>query len=184
MNAAEEHRCQAGIVPAFTRLMGTDRDKGSRPALRLRRPVLSPGKGLPATLAAGDLAGGVEALVVTAPEGAEKDATASRAKVEGVEKATAKREVESPEGAGPDGKMVTTEGAAAIAMEASENPEAERVAEAFARAAERIAVSEVAKVLQSAIAELKEKRRSMWLKPRNTVQQEEEEDWVKEGEMK
>lgn len=116
--------------------------------------MLSPGKGLPATLAAGDLAGGMEALVVTAPEGAEKDATASRAKVEGVEKATAKREVESPEGAGPDGKMVTTEGAAAIAMEASENPEAERVAEAFARAAERIAVSEVAKVLQSAIAEV------------------------------
>lgn len=28
MNAAEERPCQAGIVPAFARLMGTDRDKG------------------------------------------------------------------------------------------------------------------------------------------------------------
>lgn len=25
---AKERQCQAGIVPAFTRLMGTDRDKG------------------------------------------------------------------------------------------------------------------------------------------------------------
>ncbi|KAM6059609.1 uncharacterized protein LJ206_014239 isoform 2-T2 [Theristicus caerulescens] len=182
MNAAAERRCQAGIVPAFTRLMGTDRDKGSGPSLRLRRPVLSPGKGPPAALAAGDLAGDLEALAVTAPEGAEKDATASRAEVEGVEKAAATGEVESPEGAGPGGKADAPEGAAAIVVEASEKPEAERVAEAFARAAERIAISEVAKVLQSAIAELKEKRRSSWLKPRNATQQEEE-DWVKEGEV-
>ncbi|KAM6256882.1 uncharacterized protein LJ264_008195 isoform 1-T1 [Porphyrio hochstetteri] len=155
MNAAEERRCQAGIVPAFTGLMGTDRDKGSGPALRLGRPVLSLGKGLPAMLAAGDLAGDMEELAVTVPEEAEKDVTVSQTKVEGVEKAAARGQMESPEGAGPDGKM-----AAAVAMEPSENPEAERAAEAFARAAERIAVSEVAKVFQSAIAELKEKRRS------------------------
>lgn len=127
---------------------------GSRPALRLCRPVLSPGKGPPATLAAGYLAGNGEPLAVTAPEGAGKDATASRAEVEGVEKAATTGEVESPEGAGPGGKVVTPEGAAVIVVEASENPEAERIAEAFARAAERIAISEAAKVLQSAIAEV------------------------------
>ncbi|KAM6248143.1 uncharacterized protein M6G45_010135 [Spheniscus humboldti] len=125
----------------------------------------------------------MEPLAVTAPERAEKDATASRAEVEGAEKAAATGEVESPEGADPGGKVVTPEGAVAIVVEASENPEAERVTEAFARAVERIALSEVAKVLQSAIAELKEKRRSTWLKPRNTTQQEED-DWVKEGEVK
>jgi len=127
---------------------------GSGPALRLCRPVLSPGKGPPATLAAGDLAGDVEALAVMAPEGVKKDKTASRARVEGVEKAAATGEVESPEGAGLDGKMVTPDRAAVIAVEASENPEAERVAEAFAWAAERIAISEVAKVFQLAIAEV------------------------------
>lgn len=116
--------------------------------------MLSPGKGPPATLAAGDLAGDMEPLAVTAAEGAEKDATASRAEVEGAEKAAATGEVESPEGADPGGKVVTPEGAVAIVVEASENPEAERVTEAFARAVERIALSEVAKVLQSAIAEV------------------------------
>lgn len=116
--------------------------------------MLSPEKDPPAALAAGDLAGDMETLAVIAPERAEKDATASQAEVEGVEKAVATGEVEIPEGAGPGGKVVTPEGAAAIVVEASENPEAERVAEAFARAAERIAISEVAKVLQSAIAEV------------------------------
>ncbi|KAM6387194.1 uncharacterized protein J5M81_008823 [Pluvialis apricaria] len=157
-------------------------DLGSTPALQLYRPVLSSGKGPPAALAAGDLARDMELLAVTAPRGAEKDATASRAKVEAVEKAAAPGEVENPEGAGLDGKVVTPGGAAATVVEASENPEAERVADAFARAAERIAKSEVAKVFQSAIAELKEKRRSMQLKPRNATRQ--EEDWVKEGEVK
>lgn len=127
---------------------------GSRPALQLCRPVLSSGKGPPDALAAGDLARDVEPLAVTAPEGAEKDATASRAEVEAVKKAAAAGEVDSPEGAGLDGKVVTPGGAAATVVSASENPEAERVADAFARAAERIAKSEVAKVFQSAIAEV------------------------------
>lgn len=116
--------------------------------------MLSPGKGPPATLAAADLTGDMELLSVTAPKGAEKAATASQLMVEGVEKAAATEEVESPEKAGPSGKMVTSEGAPAIVVEAPENTEAQRTAEAFARAAERIAVSEVAKALQSAIAEV------------------------------
>ncbi|XP_071612069.1 uncharacterized protein [Heliangelus exortis] len=155
---------------------------GSGPAPRFYRPVLSPGMGSPATLAAGDLAEGLETLAVTAPEGGEKDAAVSRAKVEAVEKAAETRKVETPERAHPGGKVVTPE--AAVILEASEKPEAGGVAEAFARAAERIAKSEVTKVLQLAIAELKEKRRNMWLKPRNPTQQEEEEDWTKEGEVK
>jgi len=32
--------------------------------------------------------------------------------------------------------------------------------------------------------QVKEKSRSMWLKLRNATQQEEEEEWVKEGEVK
>lgn len=91
----------------------------------------------------------MELLAVTAPEEAGKDATASQAEVEGAEKTAAMPEAESPVG-----KMVTPEGAAAVVVGASENPAAERVAEAFARAAERTAVAEVAKVLQSAIAEV------------------------------
>ncbi|KAM4769266.1 uncharacterized protein ACIQIH_012444 isoform 1-T1 [Cyanocitta cristata] len=142
----------------------------------------APGKGPPAALAASDLAGDMELLAVTAPEEAGKDATESQTAVEGAEKAVAMPEVESPVGTGLGGKVVTPEGAAAIVAGASESPAAERVAEAFARAAERIAVSEVAKVLQSAIAELKGKRRSMWIKPRNATQR--EEDWMKEGEVK
>ncbi|KAJ7406911.1 hypothetical protein WISP_130716 [Willisornis vidua] len=182
MNVAGECQWQAGIVPAFASLMGTDRDKGSRPAPRLHRPVLFPGKSPPATLAAGDLVRDMELLAVTAPEETGKDTTASQAEGERVEKASDAGEVESPAETGLCGKVVTPEGAEETVVEASENPEAERVAEAFAQAAERIAVSEVAKVLQSAIAELKGKRRSMWIKPRNTTQQ--EEDWVKEGEVK
>lgn len=116
--------------------------------------MLSPGKGPPAALAAGDLAGDMELLAVTAPEEAGKDATESQTEVEGAEKAVAVPEVESPVGTGLGGKGVTPEGAVAIVAGASENPAAERVAEAFASAAERIAVSEVAKVLQSAIAEV------------------------------
>lgn len=120
---------------------------GSRPALRLCCPQGR--KNPPAALAAGDLAGNMELLAVTAPEEAGKDATASQAEVEGAEKTAAMPEAESPVG-----KMVTPEGAAAVVVGASENPAAERVAEAFARAAERTAVAEVAKVLQSAIAEV------------------------------
>ncbi|KAF4799400.1 hypothetical protein TURU_054728 [Turdus rufiventris] len=172
MNAAREHQCQAGIVPAFTSLTGTDRDKGSRPAPGLCCPQGRKGP-------AGDLAGHMELLSATAPEKAGKDATASQAEVEGAEKAMP--EGESLVGTGLGGKVVAPEGAAAIVVGASENPAAERVAEAFARAAERIAVSEVSKVLQSAIAELKGKRKNMWIKPRNTTQQ--EEDWMKEGEI-
>ncbi|XP_025931267.1 uncharacterized protein LOC112970750 [Apteryx rowi] len=112
----------------------------------------------------------MEALAVTAPEGAAKDATASQDEVEAVEKAEATGEMEIPEGAGPCGKAITPERAAAgqveaeaamVVVEVSEDLEGERVAEAFARAAERIAKSEVAKVLQSAIAELKEKEERM-----------------------
>lgn len=99
---------------------------------------------------AGDLAGDMEPLAVRAPEGAE-DATASSAEVEGGDKAAARGEVESPKGAGPGGKG--PQGAAAIVEETWEYPEAE-VAAACARAAERIAVSQAAKVLQSAIAEV------------------------------
>ncbi|TRZ21873.1 hypothetical protein HGM15179_005162 [Zosterops borbonicus] len=107
MNAARKHQCRVGIVPAFTSLMGTDRDKDSRSALRLRCPQGR--KGPPAALAAGDLGGDMELLAVTALEEAGKDATASQ-------------------------------------------------------------------------AELKEKRKNMWIKPRNTTQQ--EENWMKEGEVK
>lgn len=39
MNAAEERWCQAGIVPAFTSLMGTDRDKGK--ACGMKRPLVA-----------------------------------------------------------------------------------------------------------------------------------------------
>lgn len=141
-------------------------------------PVPSPGMGPPAALATGDLAGDMEALAVTAPEAAQKDATASRAEVDALKAAAVRGEMESPKGS-PGGNLVNPDRAA---VEASENPEAERVAEAFARAAEKIAKAEVTKVLQSAIAELKEKKRSVWLKQRNTIQPEEE-DWVKEGEM-
>ncbi|KAM6061956.1 uncharacterized protein VSU04_008376 isoform 1-T1 [Chlamydotis macqueenii] len=159
--------------------MASDLESG--PARQLCRSVPSHVKDPPVTLATGDLAGNVEPLAFTAPEDAEKDETASRAKVEGVEAAAAAtEEVESPEGAGPGGKVVAPEGAA-VMVEASENPEAERVAEAFAQAAERFAISEVAKVLQSAIAELKEKRRNASLKPRNTTQEEEEEDLGERG---
>lgn len=96
----------------------------------------------------------MELLAVTAQEEVEKDATASQAEVEGARKAAAMPEAESLVGVGLGRKVVTSEGAAAIVVGASKNPMAERVAEAFARAAERIAVSEVAKVLQSAIAEV------------------------------
>lgn len=91
----------------------------------------------------------MELLAVTAAEEAGKDATASQAKVEEAEKTAAMPEAESQVG-----KVVTPEGAAATVVGASQNPAAERVAEAFARAAERIAGAEVAKVLQSAIAEV------------------------------
>lgn len=124
----------------------------SRSALRLRCPQGR--KGPPAALAAGDLGGDMELLAVTALEEAGKDAIASQAEVEGTEKAAAMPEAESLVVAGLGSKAVTPEGAAEIVVGASENPAAERVAEAFARAAERIAVSEVAKVLQSAIAEV------------------------------
>ncbi|KAM9533388.1 uncharacterized protein ACIB01_012539 isoform 2-T2 [Guaruba guarouba] len=128
---------------------------------------------------AGDLAGDMEPLAVTAPEGTE-DATASSAEVEGGDKAAARGEVESPKGSGPGG--TGPQGAAAIVAETWEYPEAE-VAAACSRAAERIAVSQAAEVLQSAIAELKGKRSSTWLKPKNTTQQQEE-DWVEEGKVK
>lgn len=96
----------------------------------------------------------MELLAVTAPEEAGKDAATSQAEVEGAAKAAAMPEAESLVVAGLGGKVVTPEGAAEAVVGASENPVAESVAEAFARAAERIAVSEVAKVLQSAIAEV------------------------------
>lgn len=123
---------------------------GSRAALRLHVPVPSPGMGPPAALATGDLAGDMEALAVTAPEAAQKDATASRAEVDALKAAAVRGEMESPKGS-PGGNLVNPDRAA---VEASENPEAERVAEAFARAAEKIAKAEVTKVLQSAIAEV------------------------------
>ncbi|KAM6061957.1 uncharacterized protein VSU04_008376 isoform 2-T2 [Chlamydotis macqueenii] len=145
--------------------MASDLESG--PARQLCRSVPSHVKDPPVTLATGDLAGNVEPLAFTAPEDAEKDETASRAKVEGVEAAAAAtEEVESPEGAGPGGKVVAPEGAA-VMVEASENPEAERVAEAFAQAAESF--------------QLKEKRRNASLKPRNTTQEEEEEDLGERG---
>lgn len=125
---------------------------GSRPALWLC--CLQGRKGPPVALAAGDLAGDMELLAVTAPEEAGKDATASQAEVEGAQKAAAMSEAESLVGAGLGRKVIASEGAAAIVVGALESPAAERVAEAFARAAERIAVPEVAKVLQSAIAEV------------------------------
>ncbi|XP_065543561.1 uncharacterized protein LOC136018345 [Lathamus discolor] len=128
---------------------------------------------------AGDLAGDMEPLTVAAPAGAE-EAAASAAEVEGGDKAAARGEVESPKGAGPGG--TGPQGAAAVVAETWEYPEA-KVGAACARAAERIAVSQAAKVLQSAIAELKEKRSSTWLKPKNTTQQQEE-DWVEEGKVK
>lgn len=118
---------------------------GSRPAPALCCPQGRKGP-------AGHLAGHMELLSATAPEKAGKDATASQAEVEGAEKAMP--EGESLVGTGLGGKVVAPEGAAVIVVGASENPAAERVAEAFARAAERIAVSEVSKVLQSAIAEV------------------------------
>ncbi|CAM9341524.1 unnamed protein product [Bubo scandiacus] len=152
----------------------TKGERRSRPAPRPCGPVLSP-----ATPAAGDLAGDVQPLAVTA---AEQHAAASPAKGDRAGNAVAAGKVESPEGAGLGRRVLAPEGTA-IAVEAAENPEAERVTEALARAAERIAMAEVAKVLQSAIAELKEKRRSTWLKPRNATQQEEE-DRVKEGKVK
>lgn len=127
---------------------------GSGPAFQLSRLVLSSGKGPPASLAPSDLAGDMELLAATEPEGAERNATASRAEVERVERAAATGEAESPEEACPGGKVVTPEQAAAIVVETSENQEAGGDAELFARAAERIAISEVAKVLQSAIAEV------------------------------
>nr|XP_012947792.2 uncharacterized protein LOC101803678 [Anas platyrhynchos] len=152
---------------------------GSRAALRLHVAVPSPGMGSPAALATGDLAGDMEALAVTAPEAAQKDVAGSQAEVDALKAAAAVRgEMESLKGSS-SGNVVNPDGAA---VEGSENPEADRVAEAFAQAVERIAKAEVTKVLQSAIAELKEKKRSVWLKQRNTIQTEEE-DWVKEGEM-
>lgn len=124
---------------------------GSRAALRLHVAVPSPGMGSPAALATGDLAGDMEALAVTAPEAAQKDAAASQAEVDALKAATAVRgEMESPKGS-PGENVVNPDGAA---VEGSENPEADRVAEAFAQAVERIAKAEVTKVLQSAIAEV------------------------------
>uniref|UniRef100_A0A803Y6I8 Eukaryotic elongation factor, selenocysteine-tRNA specific n=1 Tax=Meleagris gallopavo TaxID=9103 RepID=A0A803Y6I8_MELGA len=128
------------------------------------RLCASPGMDIVAALSAGDCAGGTETLL---PRGAETDVTASPA----LEETAAAREVESLDVADPDEAV----------LEASENPETEGVAEII-RAAERIAKSEVAKVLQSAIAELTEMRRSAWLKPKNTTQQEEE-DWEKKREV-
>lgn len=100
------------------------------------RLCASSGMDLIAALSAGGHTGDTETLL---PRGAEKDATASPA----LEEVTATREMESLKVANSDGAV----------MEASENPEAEGIAEMI-RAAERIAKCEVAKVLQSAIAEV------------------------------
>lgn len=100
------------------------------------RLCASSGMDLIAALSAGDHAGDTETLL---PRGAEKDATASPA----LEEVTATREMESLKVANSDGAV----------MEASENPEAEGIAEMI-QAAERIAKCEVAKVLPSAIAEV------------------------------
>ncbi|KAJ7423862.1 hypothetical protein BTVI_08190 [Pitangus sulphuratus] len=193
MNAAGERQCQTGIVPAFTSLMGTDRDKVVLlHALHFYQQV--PGQLydctglccplgrvlLPHCLLV-TLQKDMELLAVVAPEETGKGAKAAQAEVEEVEKAAATGEVESSAGTGLCVKVVIPEGAKETVVEATEKPEAERDAEAFAQAAERIAVSEVAKVLQAAIAELKGKRKSMWIKPRNATQQ--EDDWVKEGEI-
>lgn len=123
---------------------------GSRAALRLHVAVPSPGMGSPAALATGDLAGDMEALAVTAPEAAQKDAAASQAEVDALKAAAVRGEMERLKGS-PGGNVVNPDGAA---VEASENPEADRVAEAFAQAVERIAKAEVTKVFQSAIAEV------------------------------
>lgn len=135
--------------------------------------MLSPVNGLPA----GDLTGDMEALAVTAAEGAEEGATTSPAEVEAVGKAeapgemessegaeegatasqaraeavgkvAAPREVESPERACPCGKVVGPEGAKPV--ETSENPEAGRTNEAL----ESFAQSIVTKALQLAMAEV------------------------------
>lgn len=96
----------------------------------------------------------MELLAVPAPERAEENAPASRAEVGGGEGAAATGEAASPEEACPGGKVVTSEQATPTVVEASEKQEAGGDAELFAQAAERIAIAEVAKVLQSAIAEV------------------------------